>query len=172
MRLSDPAFRAIFEDSPIGICVVDRNLKVVDVNGAYCDMLGRTEAEVMGAHIPDFTHQDDRDRDIAVMPRVLSGELPHYKADKRYIRKDGETVWARIVVTAILDPSGHSRYAFSMAQGITGERALRGILPVCPACRRVKEQEGRWSDLDTFVRASANAAIVRERCPDCRDGQV
>ncbi len=167
MALADPAFRAIFEDSPVGICVVDRNLKVVDVNAAYCDMLGRSEAEVMGAHIPDFTHPDDRDRDAQAMPRVLSGELPHYKADKRYLRKDGGVVWARIVVTAVLDPSGQSRLAFSMAQEITDERALRGMLPVCPSCHRVKAQDGRWGDLETFVRASANAAISREACPDC-----
>ena len=167
MRLADPAFRAIFEDSPVGICVVDRNLKVVDVNAAYCDMLGRTEAEVMQAHIPDFTHPDDRVRDLEAMPRVLSGELPHYKVDKRYIRKDGEVVWARIVVTAVLDPSGTSRLAFSMAQVITEERALRGLLPVCPSCKRVREQDGRWTDLNTFVRATANAAIARQNCPDC-----
>ena len=168
MRLADPAFRAIFEDSPVGICVVDRNLKVVDVNAAYCDMLGRTEAEVMAVHVPDYTHPDDRDRDAEAMPKVLSGEWSHYKAEKRYIRKDGAVIWARIVLTAVLDPSGKSRLAFSMAQVITDERALRGILPVCPSCRRVKEQEGRWTDLDAFVRASANAAISRENCPDCR----
>ena len=168
MRLADPAFRAIFEDSPIGICVVDRNLKVVDVNAAYCDMLGRTEAEVMEAHIPEFTHPEDRDRDVDALPRVLSGELPQYKVEKRYIRKDGAVIWARIVVTAVLDRSGKPNLAFSMAQVITDERALRGILPVCPSCKRVKGEDGRWSDLETFVRASANAAISRERCPDCR----
>lgn len=167
MRLADPAFRAIFEDSPVGICVVDRNLKVVDVNAAYCEMLGRTEADVMGGHIPDFTHPDDRDRDAAAMPLVLSGEMAHYKADKRYLRKDGEVVWARIVVTAVLDPSGKSQLAFSMAQSISEERALRGILPVCPQCKRVKGEEGKWVDLATFVRASANAARSLGRCPDC-----
>jgi PAS domain S-box-containing protein len=169
MPLADPAFRAIFEDSPVGICVVDRNLKVVDVNQAYCDMLGRTEAEVMAAHVPDYTHPDDRDRDAEAMPRVLSGELPQYKVEKRYLRKDGTVIWARIVVTAILDPSGKPRLAFSMAQEITDERALRGILPFCPSCHRVKAQDGHWSDLQTFVRASANAAISREACPDCSE---
>ena len=167
MRLADPAFRAIFEDSPIGICVVDRNIKVVDVNHAYCAMLGRTEAEVMGAHVPDFTHPDDRDRYGVMLPRVLSGEIDQYKADKRYIRRDGAVIWARILVTAILDPSGKSSLAFSMAQVINEERALRGILPVCPSCKRVKEQDGKWTELDTFVRASANAAISRQNCPDC-----
>ena len=168
MRLGDPTFRAIFEDSPIGICVVDKDVKVIDVNDAYCRMLGRTEAEVMGAYIPDFTHPEDRDKGVDALPQVLSGEIQSHRTEKRYVRKDGETVWARIVVTAILDPSGKSRYAFSMAQVITEERALRGLLPLCPNCRRVNGGDGRWSDFDTFVRASANAAISRERCPDCQ----
>ena len=168
MRLSDPAFRAIFEDSPVGICVVDRNLRVVDVNDAYCKMLGRTEAEVMGSLIPEVTHPDDRERDIAAVPRVLAGEVPHYKADKRYIRKDGETVWARIVVTAVLDPSGKPQFAFSMAQLISDERALRGLLPSCPTCRKVHAPDGSWDYLDTIVRASSNAVISRECCPDCQ----
>ena len=168
MRLADPAFRAIFEDAPVGIIVVDKDLKVVDVNAAYCEMLGRTEAEVMVSRVPDFTHPDDCKRDAEFLPLVLSGQIAHYKADKRYVRKDGTIVWGRIVVTAVLDPSGQSRYAFSMVQPITDERALRGILPVCPACHRVKEGADRWSDLATFLRASANAASVRELCPDCR----
>ena len=168
MPLADPAFRAIFEDAPIGICVVDKDLNVVDVNAAYCEMLGRTEAEVIRSRIPDFTHPEDQKRDAEFLPLVLDGRIEHYKADKRYLRKDGGVVWARLVVTAILDPSGQSRYAFGMAQVITSERALRGILPVCPSCQRVKEREGRWSELEAYLRASANAVISRERCPDCQ----
>ena len=168
MRLSDPAFRAIFEDSPIGICVVDRDLKVVDVNAAYCEMLGRTEAEMMGSRIPDVTHPDDRERGMVMVRRVLSGELERYMYDKRYIRKDGEIVWARIVVTAVLDPSGISQHAFSMAQPINDERALRALLPSCPACRKVHSPDGNWVYLDTLIRASSNAVISREQCPDCQ----
>jgi PAS domain S-box-containing protein len=168
MGLADPAFRAIFEDSPIGICVVDRDLRVVDVNAAYCEMLGRTEAEVMASRVPDFTHPDDRQRDAEFLPLLLSGAVPHYKTDKRYLRKNGETVWARIVATAVLDPSGQSQYAFSMVQVITEERALRRLMPVCPSCHRVKSQQDNWSDLETFLRTSANAAVSHETCPDCQ----
>ena len=168
MRLSDPAFRAIFEDSPVGICVIDRNMKVVDVNAAYAEMLGRTEAEVMAAYVPDFTYPDDRARDVEQNQRLLAGEIRHYKADKRYIRKDGETIWARIVVTAMLDPSGRSQYVFSFAQPISDERALRGLLPSCPTCSKVHAPDGRWDYLDAIVRESSNAVISRERCPDCQ----
>jgi len=46
MSLSDPALRAIFEDAPIDIVVVDGDVKIVDANDAYCRMLGYTEAEM------------------------------------------------------------------------------------------------------------------------------
>jgi PAS domain S-box-containing protein len=167
MRLVDPAFRAIFEDSPVGICIVDKDLRVVNVNAAYCDMLGRTEAEVMASSIPEFTHPDDRRRDADAMPKLLSGEWAHYRAEKRYIRKDGSIVWARIVVTAVLEESGRLKHVFSMAQDISEERALRALLPRCPDCGRVKGPDGKWVSLDALTTASANLPIPKENCPDC-----
>ena len=89
MSLADPAFRALFEDSPIGIVIVDKDLKIVDVNAAYCDLVGYTEAEMMSRHIPDFTHPEDRQRDNEFAALVLSGALPRYHAEKRYITKSG-----------------------------------------------------------------------------------
>lgn len=167
MSLGDPAFRAIFEDSPIGIVVVDADLKVVDVNAAYCDLVGYTEAEVMARRIPDFTHPEDQARDAEFLKLVLSGALPHYRAEKRYITKAGEVVWASITVTALLEKSGVSRYAFAMAQSVTERRALRGILPVCPSCRRVRDSGGGWRELEAYLRERAAAEITRERCPEC-----
>ncbi len=167
MSLADPAFRAIFEDSPIGIVVVDRDLKIVDVNAAYCDLVGYTEAEMMARSIPDFTHPEDRARDLEFAGLVLSGALPHYRAEKRYITKSGDTVWASITVTALLDPSGVSRYTFSMAQSLTERRALRGILPVCRSCKRVRDAEGRWRELESYLRERASAEILHDVCPEC-----
>jgi len=167
MALSDPAFRAIFEDAPFGIVVVDRDMKVVEVNAAYCEMLGRTEAEVMGANVADYTHPEDLHRDREFLPLVLSGQVPRYTAEKRYVRKNGEVVWARIVATALLEPDGRSRFAFSMARLLTGERAFRSLLQTCSACRRVQDASGRWLDLETYLHDRANAEVRESVCPEC-----
>jgi PAS domain S-box-containing protein len=167
MSLADPAFRAIFEDSPIGIVIVDGDLKIIDVNAAYCDLVGYTEAEMMARHIPDFTHPEDRARDAEFAQLVLSGALPHYRAEKRYIRKSGEIVWASITVTALLDPSGVSRYTFSMAQSLTDRRALRGILPVCPSCHRVRDGRGDWRELENYLREQASSEVRHDLCAQC-----
>jgi PAS domain S-box-containing protein len=167
MSLADPAFRAIFEDAPIGIVVVDADLKVVDVNAAYCDLVGYTEAEMMSRRIPDFTHPEDQARDAEFLKLVLAGSLPHYRAEKRYITKNGETVWASITVTALLDKSGVSRYAFSMAHSLTDRRALRGILPMCPTCKRVQDSAGGWRELESYLRERASSEIRHDVCPQC-----
>lgn len=166
MRLVSPEFRAIFEDSPIGICVVDRNLKVVNVNAAYCEMVGRTEAEVMAAYVPDYTHREDRERDTLGVSQLLSGEIDRYKCEKRYVRKDGSIVWARVVATAVLEESGQSKHAFSMALDISEERALRALLPRCPTCSKVRGPDGAWTSIHELTNASAQAPIPSEACPD------
>jgi PAS domain S-box-containing protein len=169
MGLSDPAFRAIFEDAPFGICVVDQDLKVVEVNAAYCEMLGRTEAEIMALSVPDYTHPDDQQQDREFLPLLLAGHIPRYKAEKRYLRKDGSAVWARIVVTALLEPDGVSRYAFSMVRTLTDERAVRSLLDTCATCHRVREPGGQWADLQTYLRERANAMVRERACPDCAE---
>jgi len=167
MSLQDPAFRAIFEDAPVGIVVVDKEMKIVDVNDAYCKMLGYTEAEMMGRRIPDVTHPDDRQRDAEFLPLLLAGEVPRYKAEKRYIGKNGEVIWAEIVVTALLDRSGVSQYVFSMATNVTERRALQGMLPVCTSCKRVRDPKGFWSELASFLRDRAAAKVEESLCPEC-----
>ena len=112
--LTDPAFRALFEDAPIGIVIVDEHLKIVDINAAYCEMLGYTEAEMMQRTVYDVTHPEDRDRDREFAALLFAGTLPRYKAQKRYVRKDGEIVHGRIVVTPLVETSRTIRYIFSM----------------------------------------------------------
>ena len=167
MSLSDPAFRVIFEDAPIGIVVVDADLKIVDVNDAYCRMLGYTEAEMMGRQIPEITHPEDRQRDIEFLPLLLSGQIPRYRAEKRYIGKGGEVIWAEVAATALLDKSGVSRYAFAMVRNLTDRRALQGMLPVCTSCKKVRDPRGYWNELESYLRTCAAAEVQESLCPDC-----
>jgi PAS domain S-box-containing protein len=167
MGLTDPAFRAIFEHAPFGICVVDLDLKVVDVNAAYCEMLGRTEAEVLALSVPDYTYAEDRQQDREFLALLLAGHIPRYTAEKRYVRKNGEIVWARIVVTALLEPDGRIRYVFSMVRPETNERAVRSLLRSCSACRRIQEPGGRWTSLETYLQDRAQTVVREGLCPDC-----
>jgi hypothetical protein len=58
-----------------------------------------------------------------------------------------------------------------MARNITDRRALQGMLPVCTACKKVRDPKGYWSELETYLRERAAAKVEETVCPDCARGR-
>jgi PAS domain S-box-containing protein len=75
-------------------------------NAAMCEFVGYSEAELLARTVFDITHPDERERDRALLRRMVAGELAVFNMEKRYIRKDGNTVWARTTANIIHDASG------------------------------------------------------------------
>ena len=168
MILQDPAFRIIFENAPVGISVVDASLTIIDANAAYCEMLGYSKDDLMGRRVPDFTHSEDRQRDVEFLPLLLTGRIPHYRAEKRYIHRNGHVVWAKVTATALMDASGRAAlYAFAMVEDITREKTLGSLLPVCSSCQKIRDDRGYWNKLDVFLRHRAAIDLSTSICPEC-----
>jgi PAS domain S-box-containing protein len=166
MILKDPAFRIIFENAPVGISVVDASLTIIDANAAYCAMLGYSKDDLVGRRVPDFTHPDDRQRDVEFLPLLLTGQIPYYRAEKRYIHRDGHQVWAKFTATALMDVSGRmALYAFAMVEDVTRERTLD--IHVCPSCQKVRDDRGYWNKIDVWLRQRAATDLTASLCPDC-----
>lgn len=105
---SNPLFRAAFEHAPFGMAIVDQDQGVLTVvNKALCDMLGYDRAELQGKHFTDFTHPDDLERSARQLREVERARGSHaVQIEKRYLRKDGQPVWARVSISSITGPSG------------------------------------------------------------------
>jgi PAS domain S-box-containing protein len=116
---SERHFSAAFDDSPIGMDVVDVQGRFVRVNAAYCRMLGYTFERLRGMHIRDVTHPEDLPRDEESMREFLNGQRRTYQTEKRYIRSNGEIVWALLNVTMIADAGGHPLHFFGQIQDIS-----------------------------------------------------
>jgi PAS domain S-box-containing protein len=115
-------FRAIFEQSPIGIAMTDRDTRFLQTNAAFQRMVGYTEEELANLSAMELTYPEDRERD-----RRLVGELAlareNFSIEKRYVRKDGGLVWARVTVSLVRSPDGSYRYGIGMVEDITERKA-------------------------------------------------
>jgi PAS domain S-box-containing protein len=120
-------FRATFEQSPIGICHAGRDGTFLAVNEAFCKMLGYTRQELIGRSGFDMSHPDDRARTIGLAERVGSGAVPSVSYDRRYIRKDGETVYAHLTLASVRR-GGRVDHLLAMAEDITDARRTRDRL--------------------------------------------
>lgn len=94
LRDRNMLFRVAFEDSPIGLAMSGRGGLLTKVNPAFCQMLGYTEAEMIGRTSRSMTHPDDVVAEAEKARRLFAGEYDHYTMQKRFIRRDGQIVHA------------------------------------------------------------------------------
>jgi len=123
IRESEQKFRAVFEGAETGIAITDTKDNSVIVNSAYQRMLGCTAEEMRSLSIfNELTHPDDRQADIESFQRLVTGELDHLHADKRYLLRDSRIVWASVELSVLRDSAGRPRYILGLASDITGRK--------------------------------------------------
>src|SRR6266581_2558515 len=118
LRESEERFRNIFAEAPIGMAVLGMDGTVLQVNKAFCEMLGYGEQELTARTLSDITHPDDVGKDGLLAAQMLKGAITSYKVEKRYLRKNRETLWADLTATVIRDHDGQAIYGLVMLENI------------------------------------------------------
>ena len=122
LRESEELFRATFDQSAMGIGHVGPDGRILRLNRKYCDILGYAEEELKALTIQDITHPDDRKRSMDHFRQMLEGKLGSYSLEKRYVRKDGSTVWVNLTVSTVVDTGGNLKFAVGVVENISGRK--------------------------------------------------
>ena len=118
LRESEERFRNIFEKAPIGMAVIDLDHTLMQVNKAFCEMLGYCEQELIGCSLSVITHPDDAGKDGFLALQLLKGAIPSYKVEKRYLRKDHKTLCADLTTTLLRNQDGQAICGLMMLENI------------------------------------------------------
>jgi PAS domain S-box-containing protein len=129
LRKSEERFRATFFQAAMGIAQTRLQGEWLLLNNRFSEIVGYTQAELRGKTFVDITHPDDREANIVARRQFLAGEISSWSVEKRYIHKNGATVWARVHVSLVRDQHHVPQYFISVVEDITdrveAERALR-----------------------------------------------
>lgn len=117
-------FCMAIEHSPIGTALVGLDGSWLNVNAALRDFLGYRVEEFSALTFQDITFAEDLGADLALMEQLVAGDIPSYQMEKRYIRKDGEVVWAKLTVSLVRDEAGAPRFFISHVQDIALRKAV------------------------------------------------
>ncbi|MEA5078039.1 MAG: PAS domain S-box protein [Anaerolineaceae bacterium] len=118
-HLNETCFRELFEQSPIGICFIDQNEKFLNINPALLTMLGYSKEELLSKTMIDITHPEDVNKSINCSPKSDKKKINQYQLEKRYIRKNGQTMWARVTASAVRDGEGTPLYQITVIEDVT-----------------------------------------------------
>lgn len=145
LRSSEERYRAFFELNVVGAAEVGLgDGRYVRANDAYCRMLGYTQNELLRLRFVDITYPDDRTDDVRQFIRLVRGEIPDYKLEKRYLRKDGGIMWAQLAVTLIRDSAGNPISELGLVVDITERRrAEQDLQRLAARLLQTQEEERR-----------------------------
>lgn len=98
---SEENFKKMVEHAPIGILIIDKEMKWRFVNQRFCDITGFSRKELAGKTFLDITYKEDIDLNLQLYHQLLRGEVNEYTYEKRYVRKNGQIIWVRLAVAAV-----------------------------------------------------------------------
>ena len=120
LRKSEEKFRKIFESSGIGIATLAPDGHFSKVNSSFCEILGYTEADLIGMNFRNITHPGDIEKSLEITKELLKNELIEGKSiEKRYLHKSGDIVWALTTISLIRDIDNKPQFFIAQVQNIT-----------------------------------------------------
>jgi len=142
LQESKAKFEGIVENLATGITLSDLNGKILQTNPAHQKIFGYSSGEITSMLFSDFTHPDDIGKHQSSYDRLLSGEIDHFRMEKRFIHKDGHTVWANVLVSLVRDNDNKPLFVVGMAEDITSRRQTE---------EKLRESEKRFKDLTEML---------------------
>ena len=124
---SEARMRAIIEQATAGIARTDCDSRILFVNQRLCQMVGYAESEIVGKRIRDFTHPADLKKTAALFGKLVK-KAEAYQTEKRYIRKDGSTLWVNVSASPVRDNRGKTRSAVAVIVDISAQKQAEAEL--------------------------------------------
>ena len=129
VRESEEKFRAVFQQAAVGMGRVNfADARWVDVNDAFCQMLGYSREEILSIPWTEMTHPDDLDLDLIPFRRMAAGELETYTVEKRFFHKGGGHVWARLTLSLVRNQQGAPDYEVAIIEDISDRKKAEEAL--------------------------------------------
>src|SRR5437588_3284371 len=128
LRQSEERWRSVFENSSIGVALTDLNGRFLATNHVYQTIVGYTEEELRELYFLDVTHEDYRDANSALITELLEGKRQQFQIEKRYLRKDGSSIWVRNNVSLVPGTERVPRFIMALAEDITERKRAEDAL--------------------------------------------
>lgn len=128
LNRSDSQFRKAMENAPTGMALVDLEWRLMEVNRAFALMMGSTVAALRGTPFSALSHPQDLRAERDQLQRLYDGHQNHFSLEKRYVRADGNVVWAVLDVGLVRYAGGAPDHYVVQVRDSTDDRMHSELL--------------------------------------------
>lgn len=131
-------FNTIFEQASVGITHIDAKGKFIAINKQFCKILGYSSEEIKTKKFEQLTHPDDIQENLKLMNDLKLGRISDFTFEKRYIHKNGDSIWAKVHVYPLINPDKKSVTYITIIEDISDKKL---------AIENIQKSERRFKSL-------------------------
>jgi PAS domain S-box-containing protein len=177
LRLSEERFRIALKNAPVVVFSQDPTLRYTWMSSpapmglAHEDYLDRTDLEVFG--------DEEGARLTAIKQEVLRTGIEAHaevsvtlKGARHYFNLLVEPVRnlkGRLLglLCSAIDITPLKENIFKLQQALDEIKLLRGLLPICASCKKIKDEQEKWQILEAYIQSHSEAKFTHGICPEC-----
>ena len=175
----------LVEQSKDGIIILDENGAIFEANQQFAIMLGYTVAEIRDMHVWDWDTNYSKN-ELLEMFKNSDEQGSHFVTSQK--RKDGSFIDVEIstnsntyrgrklifcvqrdITQRLKAQKEREKLIRELTDALTEIKTLRGILPLCSYCKKIRNDKGFWEQVDVYIHKHSRADISHSICPDCME---
>jgi PAS domain S-box-containing protein len=180
-RDQETQLRLLLEQLPAILWVADTNLTITFVQGRGMSALGLTPEGIVGTTVPEYFPSEPTSIPFATHLRALQGDPGSYVATfkertlRAYVepmRNPNGAITGCIGIALDITEQKQleeqrERLIEELRNALTHIKTLRGLLPICAACKKIRDDRGYWTQIEQYIRAHSEAEFTHGICPEC-----
>ncbi len=163
---------------------VERDARYFYVNDIACRSLGYTRAELLTMTVHDIDPNITKEMwpgcweelsqkqsfTIESIHRRKDGSIFPVEVSLNYLQFEGKEyncVIARDITQRQETEQRQEQLIKELQDALAEIKTLKGIIPICSACKKIRDDQGYWNQLETYIRDHSDAEFTHGLCPDC-----
>lgn len=147
------------------LIVTDCDTVIQTVNPETLHLLGYTREELIGKSMHMIFSEHTAAKEMETENKADGKIIKAFETS--YTRKDGTEVPVLFSRSAMRDRNGDLAGFICLAQDIQEIRTLRGLLPICSSCKKIRDDAGYWSQIENYISHHTKAEFSHGICPEC-----
>ncbi len=175
------------EQSPTSIVITNPAGNIEYVNPKFIEVTGYTLTEVLGRN-PRVLKSGEKSPEAyrELWQTLMAGKV--WRGEFHNKKKNGELYWESASISPIRDAAGRTTHYVAVKEDITARKqteaerdqliqdlqqalarvkSLSGLLPICAGCKRIRDDQGYWSRVESYIQQHSEATFTHGMCPDC-----
>lgn len=184
-RESEARYRLLFENSLDGILLTLPDGSVLDANPSACRIMGRTREQILQAGRAGIIDATDPRLAVMIEERARTGkaqgELNCRRLDGTFFpieissvvfeAMDGEprtVIILRDVSARKTAEAEREQLVSELQEALQRVKVLSGLLPICASCKKIRDANGAWHHLESYISRHSDATFTHGICSECR----